>query len=364
MHEPAETRVAPPTERDLRKKRRLASFRSEFAGNPSKLYPVELEGKGRVLLDIPNEALAPEPTAASRRKAAVAAGKRKKKGEEEVVLLELQEERPDWPDTEFPWRVRTEERASNAKAEEEERLKWIERFFDRESDDEDDDPASPTRESEEIIPSSRWGLVYDDASERPVPFRRGRGKMVPLHANPARPAETRRRRQSYFPSDPADARAALLSKKSVRALSYRQQRRLRQTVYDSDDEVVCVCRGTDDGRELVQCDECKMWFHLQCIHVGDIRELGKEEDPWFCDDCSPGSAESSYSDPEDMVILATMEPVFVPDDAHIAKRMNAGALFHSQMPESPLPSWGLHRLPKTPTRNSRTIDNELGSFTY
>ena len=30
-----------------------------------------------------------------------------------------------------------------------------------------------------------------------------------------------------------------------------------------------MCHGTDDGRELVQCDACSTWYHLECIGIED-----------------------------------------------------------------------------------------------
>lgn len=35
-----------------------------------------------------------------------------------------------------------------------------------------------------MLPSSVWGVVYDEADERPVPYRAGRGTMVPLRGDP------------------------------------------------------------------------------------------------------------------------------------------------------------------------------------
>ncbi|KAI0274027.1 hypothetical protein BGY98DRAFT_997298, partial [Russula aff. rugulosa BPL654] len=57
------------------------------------------------------------------------------------------------------------------------------------------------------------------------------------------------------PSVPADARAALLSKRSIRAVD--AQRRLHvKSFADSDGEdILCICCGKDDGRGLVQCDD-------------------------------------------------------------------------------------------------------------
>ncbi|KIM48473.1 hypothetical protein M413DRAFT_232847 [Hebeloma cylindrosporum] len=343
-----EAEPAPPTEKELKKRRRLAAFRSEASQNQSKLCAVELEGKGRVLIDVPTEEpplpMSPEPSPKKR-----VNNRRKKKGVEVVVnkktlgsssVVDDQAEKPNWPDTEFPWRLRTEERLELAKAEEEDRLKWIERFLDRDSDDEDDadfPPTEATAHDDDILPIPM----------HPVTFKPGRGKMVPLQAYPDSLNMGSPTKRIAFPSDPADARAALLSKKSVRALSYRQQKRQRELHDEDDDEVVCICNGKDDGRELVQCDACQTWYHLECIGIKNIAELGREEDPWFCRRCVSRSRSPS-TEPE---ILVTSEPTFVPtDEQPNVRRYSDAAFFQPSLQESP--NWATSRTPRTPTRVS------------
>lgn len=126
----------------MRKRRRLAAFKGDPSiSRSSKLCAVELEGKGRVLLDSPNSIssiLEAQPNSKKRRK-------RRRSNEdiptENVATVEVAEpehDKPDWPDLEFPWRHRAEERANLAKADERERLRLIERFLDREDSDESD----------------------------------------------------------------------------------------------------------------------------------------------------------------------------------------------------------------------------------
>lgn len=354
----AEVEAGPPTEKELKKRKRLEAFRSDSGISKSKLYPVEIEGKGRVLLEYPNEDNIgiSEPTPSKKR------NRRKKKGAEPTakerkplatpISFEEAIEKPNWPDAEFPWRLRTEERAELAKVEEENKMHWIERFLDRDTDDEDDsdEPSITGRvrgEDEEALPAAQWGAVYEEEADRPVPVRTGRGKMVPLLAHPEDSRKMHFRKRTVFPSDPADARAALLSKKSVRALSYRQQRRQRELADVGEDEVVCICRGKDDGRELVQCDGCQTWYHLQCIGIRSISELGKEEDPWFCRNCV--SASRSPSPEPDYVYR---EPTFVPtDEGPRTSRSYDAPFFQPPMQDSP--TWNPPRMPKTPTRGSR-----------
>ncbi|TFK38618.1 hypothetical protein BDQ12DRAFT_683067 [Crucibulum laeve] len=375
-----EVKEAPPTEKELRKRKRLAAFSSENSsgrGSNAKLFPVELEGKGRVLIDMPNEEQTvpdtPEPSPSKKR----AASRRKKKaeavggkkgsgsglgGSDEFV------EKPNWPDAEFPWRLRTEERAEFVKAEEEEKMKWIERFLDRDSDEEDDNDSGKKSRTddgdEEVLPSAKWGMIYEDEADKPLPPRMGRGKMVPLLAHPEDSRRMYAKKRSVFPSDPADARAALLSKKSVRALSYRQQRRQRELREDdSEDEVLCICNGKDDGRELVQCDRCQTWYHLQCIGIRNISELGREEDPWFCQNCverSRSRSPSSEQEEEEVAPVVYREPTFVPtDEDNQVRRSYDAPFFQPSVQDSPV--WNPARLPKTPTRDRNAVDPRFSS---
>lgn len=344
-----ERNVIPPlSEREQKKRKRLEAFKSSNStiNGPCTLFPVELEGKGRVLLDIPNETAPPEPYIRKR-----AANRRRKRGEQprEHELTPPPEaplDSPNWPDEEFPWRMRTEERAENTKHEEQERLMIIENYLARDTDDEDDDEEGPQGYDEgAAIPSSSWGVIFDE--DRPTPSRRGRGKMIPLAADPTQaPAHIRQR--SYFPSDPADARAALLSKRSVRELAFRNDRKLRSFPQRQPDQI-CICRGTDDGRQLVECEVCRIWFHLDCLGIEDVAALGPEDRPWYCSDCRTDSDERRDVD----MRSAYREPTFVPTDeaARVRRVYNAPFLLESApIQDSPLPSWRAGRLPKTPSR--------------
>ncbi|KAF9006762.1 hypothetical protein BDZ89DRAFT_1079638 [Hymenopellis radicata] len=355
----------PPTEKELKKRKRLDAFKSDTSSHsgPSTLFPVELEGKGRVLLDIPNESL----VADSPRKRG--ATRRRKKGElaKELLVVPAPEEHldsPNWCDAEFPWRLRTEERTEAARLEERARLAIIETFLERDTDEEDNDEVNGGGSEEAAIPSSQWGLVYDNANDRPTPSRMGRGKMIPLAADPAAATNLsmERKRRSYFPSDPADARAALLSKRSVRALSYRRDKRLRGVGRDRMEDQLCVCRGTDDGRELVQCDDCKMWYHLSCLGIRHNSELGPEQEPWYCFDCHRDSRPSS-PEAED-VEMHYREPTFVPTEESPRIRRTYDTPFYNGLQDSPLPSWHVSRPPKTPVRGGEADAASVSRYDY
>lgn len=344
----------PPTEKELKKLKRLEAFRSNRSDGRqrAKLYPVELEGKGRVLLDIPNELpqtlVEPETSPAKKRNT-----RRKKKGAEltstdkkalvdaaAAMAAEDLVDKPNWPDAEFPWRLRVEEREELAKAEEEERLKWIERFLDRDSDDDEPEGPPTSNDSES-----------EGGANRPAQVRMGRGKMVPLFTHPEDPRKDYRIKRTTFPSDPGDAKAALLAKRSVRALSYRQQRRLRELRDEDEDVELCICRGVDDGRELVQCDGCQTWYHLHCIGIRNVSELGREEDPWFCRGCLRPRSRSPSTEPETPYHIPPMrEPTFVPTDEAPRERSVDTTFFHQpSVQESP--NW--LRVPRTPTQYGR-----------
>ncbi|KAG5715172.1 hypothetical protein E4T56_gene3082 [Termitomyces sp. T112] len=330
---------APPNEKELRKRKRLVAFTERTSGEGvTKLHPVELEGHGRVLLDIPSDG-DDFPMVDNSPYKKKGASRRRKKGELTAKDKKAQAlaaaatggfpYKLNWPDAEFPWRLRTQEREDELKAEEAEKLKVIERFLDRDSDDEEDD---------EMVTRS---------FAREVPIRRGRGKMVPLSGKPICVRNT----SLLFPSDPADARAALMSKKSVRTLSYRQEKRRRHQEHDvSDDEILCICSGRDDGRELVQCDDCQTWYHLECIGINDISELGKEEDPWFCCRCKES--------PRSLSLEPMSEPTFVPTDdrPRISPSFDAPFFQPSPLQDSPL-AWDTSRMPMTPTQ-ARDADYE------
>ncbi|KAH7926216.1 hypothetical protein BV22DRAFT_375864 [Leucogyrophana mollusca] len=326
------------SERELKKQSRLAAFFDPPQASSSKttLHPVEVEGAGRVLL---NTATFDPPSST---RSSPTKRKRSRKGKKTVTLDALEEadtnvhetevplDRPNWPDAQFPWRLHVEQHNANSRAQQQERLRCIENFLDRDSDEEDEFEGLPLSQPQQL-------------EERVVP---GRGKMYPLvtrHREPGNPLSL----ATVLPSDPADARTALLSKRSVRALSYRRSRR-QAFDDDSDGEVVCICNGRDDGRALVQCDDCHAWYHLQCIGIKNTAELGREEDPWFCANCAEEKTPSPPLRP------SSSEPILVPTDEKpkLAESYDP-PFFHAGLAASPSTPWGgSSRPPRTPPRSS------------
>jgi len=272
----------PPTEKQLRRYHRLSVFRSTDFTNSyrltsipfkkSKLFVIELKDQGRVLSDTDpastpkkkrrKPGTAPSPSPKERRAVMLTASA-------SAAALDIYPEYPNWPDDEFPWRMREEERQEILKEEREQEMGLIENFFDWDTDGED----APDEEL------SRQTRVWT-------------------------------RRGAFFPGQ-ADAHRALLAKeKSLRALkalsshfgSYRRQQQRQRTKMEPQLELAeeCLCRGRVDGRVL-QCNRCQAWYHPQCIGITEsVDEL--EKDPWYCDDCVVEMDESVVASADEIVM--------------------------------------------------------------
>ncbi|KAF9229822.1 hypothetical protein BS17DRAFT_771974 [Gyrodon lividus] len=333
------------SEEDQKKKRRLAAFFDSPRASSSKtqLYPVDIEGCGRVLMSLepsePQTPPKPSPSKAKRsRKKKKACADQKKAADQAgaVTLEEPKVDGPNWPDMEFPWRFQSMMQDGYSKVERGERLRFIESFLGRDSDSDSDDVEEGT-----LSPS--WQSV-EEATSRSL--RRGRGKMYPLlsHSKDRRYGLTT---LSVVPSDSADAKTALLSKRSIRAIQLRLLRRQntdRDAGSSDSSETACICQGRDDGRQLVQCDGCHTWYHLECIGIQNTSDLGREEDPWFCANCVEVRAPP-------LVAVPLAEPTFVPTDE--AGGQHNGSVSFDEGYDPPFFNAG-HPLPATPwTRSTR-----------
>ena len=352
----------PRTENETKKRKRLESFLSS-APRTSKLRIVDVEGRGRILFDTEEEASLHETSdvrSPVRRKPPV--GKRKSKGSgngkpspskrrifrtpHNYVVSESVG--PNWLDAEFPWSLKVDQLARAHWETQAEKTRWIEKFLDRESDSES--------EGEEIMPSSAWGELYQHP---PMPCRRGRGKMVPIKATDRRRAGT-----MVFPSDPADARAALLSRRAVRTWTLRRVSQTRNSNLPSDDsgsgedEDFCICGGKVKDCGLVQCDDCRRWHHLRCIGVKNVGELGGPDDPWYCGGCMGGARQTVTPEPT----IPSSEPTIVPtDDDCPGSSPNDPLFFVGDSERSPFKTWRPHARPSTPTRDSVSFEPLSGS---
>ncbi|EIN13228.1 hypothetical protein PUNSTDRAFT_123366 [Punctularia strigosozonata HHB-11173 SS5] len=375
------TDEAPSSPRDAQKRRRLEAFRGSSRASGHSLHPVNVEGMGRILMNVTNDD-APASTAAEESPGKKRSGRRKKptkgaasnaptpKHPSPVRSSEGEVEGPNWLDSEFPWCLRNQERAEAMRAEEEHKLMWISRFLDRESDSDED-------EEHEILPSATWGEIYEPG-EPPMPVRMGRGKMVPFRADSAgkgsvqHKASTvqRPRRGMFFPSDPSDARAALLSKRRAREIIYKKQK--LEKGYNDDDgsgsesEVVCICRGRDDGRGMVNCDGCRTWYHLECLGIDDPEQLGGEDDAWYCAQCQedrkPARGPVGGRSPSPRG-ASPAEPMLVPTDETPMRPKFLDPLFApTYFQASPSAAWSA-QVPSTPVRGEGHRSSEPSTRT-
>ncbi|EPS98064.1 hypothetical protein FOMPIDRAFT_1149250 [Fomitopsis schrenkii] len=327
-----------PSEKEIRKRKRLAAFEEEKDPNDhnTRLHPVEVANKGRILITVPPEDLPPEISATlqtptkkrpppRRRRRGHRRGRGGSPGDEDEL------DGPNWIDGSFPWCTRLQERKDLLRMAKEERLRWIESYFDGDSDLTNSEDEGMRHSDQSLQPAAN---AHDDDEVHPI--RRGRGKMVPLNRNPeAREPDARARKNLLIPSDPADARAALLSKRSVRALAERRRR--REEDEESSDEVNCPCGRGENGKPCVQCDDCKCWFHLRCMGIRSETELGADDDPWYCPECLGVVSSDPLS-----------EPTFVPTDNELPRDGVRDPLLYQGSPRTPYSV--SRRDPKTPTQ--------------
>ncbi|KAJ6536545.1 hypothetical protein DFH09DRAFT_1091296 [Mycena vulgaris] len=138
--------AAPLTEKQRRKKQRVDKFRNGGSGPPQRLFVGEVRGIGRVILDeTPLNGVYTDATAAAaarrpaeerRRKKAAAdfATRERERKERDMNFLPTQ---PNWPDDDFPWRLREERRVQLQKEDRELRMRYIEEFFAQDTEDEE-----------------------------------------------------------------------------------------------------------------------------------------------------------------------------------------------------------------------------------
>ncbi|KAF9645030.1 hypothetical protein BDM02DRAFT_3190066 [Thelephora ganbajun] len=346
------------TENETRKRKRLESFLTPTP-RTSKLRIVDVESRGRILLNAEEEASLHETLDGGnpvRQKRPV--DKRKLKGNgngkespskrDVTAPPDSGPVGPDWLDAEFPWSLKVDQLVRAYWETQAEKIRGIEKFLDRDSDSES--------EGEEIMPSSAWGELYQHP---PMPCRRGRGKMVPIKATDRRRVGT-----MVFPSDPADARAALLSRRAVRTLILRRASHARHSNILGDgsgsgeDEDSCVCGGKVKDSGLVQCDDCERWYHLRCIGVSDVGELGGPNDPWYCTGCMKDTRRTVTPEP----IIPSSEPTIVPTDDDCPGSSPKDPLFFvGDSERSPFPTWRPRARLSTPTRGSAAFEPLSGS---
>ena len=48
--------------------------------------------------------------------------------------------------------------------------------------------------------------------------------------------------------------------------------------------IYCTCRSINDGTKMIQCDECRQWYDVNCIKV-DTKFLNNSKLKWCCSKC-------------------------------------------------------------------------------
>ena len=245
----------------------------------------------------------------------------------------------EWPDKEYPWSLQKHQRDEYEEAWRRQRLAWIERFLDRESesDEEENDPvAGPSNQKFDSGPMTR--------------SQGGHKRSVSVNLKP-NPRQSGILRQMTFSAANTDAREVLLSKKHVRVVAERLRK--RRVAEEEEGVVMCICQGVDDGRPMVRCDECRTWYHLICMDIHDESELGDE---WYCWKCLPSA--------EDPAPAPLTEPTFAPAMPESPPRAGVGdqplyqsALQPSPMPPSPITQWTRD---SSPTRRERLPHSLVG----
>ena len=69
-------------------------------------------------------------------------------------------------------------------------------------------------------------------------------------------------------------------------------------------EVACICKGPDDGRRMIQCDNCHSWLHVDCVTREE--ERSQLPDKWYCWKCPVGTAPERVSTDVQPILVATI----------------------------------------------------------
>ena len=48
------------------------------------------------------------------------------------------------------------------------------------------------------------------------------------------------------------------------------------------EQVYCICRSSDESRPMVQCEQCKEWFHFDCVGLNPMQQMDIDEKPFYC----------------------------------------------------------------------------------
>ena len=76
---------------------------------------------------------------------------------------------------------------------------------------------------------------------------------------------------------------------------------------DGDDVIACICKGGDDGRGMVQCDNCNTWHHLECVK----KKPSEVRDRWYCWRCPEGEDPRIGLQPTFSINIASPTPSLI-----------------------------------------------------
>ena len=76
---------------------------------------------------------------------------------------------------------------------------------------------------------------------------------------------------------------AWLKKKQIKALNESKFDIRCSSEMTGKKSLFCLCRGPDDGEFMIQCEECKEWYHGSCVNV--TPEQADHIDVFLCPDC-------------------------------------------------------------------------------
>lgn len=198
---------------------------------------------------------------------------------------------PNWPVHEYPWVEALPPRPTNQAEEEENRLRWLNQFLDRNDDDESssDEDLDAYRMRHEL-------KQQETARGRPMPESPdARSALYARHD--AQEQIFRRATSASAPgpelSPPLPLGSSAVSPPPTRtnttaSTSSRVGGSTAQAPSESDADVInCVCGdNSEDDRAMVGCDGCSFWFHQECVGIRSEDQLGAT---WYCQDCRPQS---------------------------------------------------------------------------
>ena len=64
----------------------------------------------------------------------------------------------------------------------------------------------------------------------------------------------------------------------------QQRKKAKQYVADMKFRVYCKCRQPEEGR-MIECEDCKEWYHEDCVEVPSVIWQTNSHISWICDSC-------------------------------------------------------------------------------